>query len=168
MPHSARPFPASALVTIRPATAPIPERPSRKRRPGLSGGGNRRSRLWSGAVPADRAAATREVRDLRGGEDRRASRYPARGLHLAAKLPPGEACPVCGSLDHPAPANSQIEKVGLDRAFREAKAASERAEGKCQRATGELAAAEGALIRSRINSQSCRSQRLCFGVQFWL
>jgi exonuclease SbcC len=48
-------------------------------------------------------------------------------LHLSAKLVPGEACPVCGGMDHPSPASGRIEHAGLDESFRRAKEASDRA-----------------------------------------
>lgn len=42
----------------------------------------------------------------------------AQAQHLASKLKNGEPCDVCGSLDHPNPANGTAESSGLDRAFR--------------------------------------------------
>ena len=66
-------------------------------------------------------------------------------LHLAAKLVPGEACSVCGSCDHPAPANGQIENIGLDQAFRDAKKAWEQARKGQDEASRNFALAEGAL-----------------------
>ena len=91
----------------------------------------------------DAKSAAEEAKALFDTAERKLASVQA--VHLAAKLTPGEACPVCGSHDHPAPANGRIENVGLDKAFREAKAAWEKAEGKRQTAAGELAAAEGAL-----------------------
>jgi DNA repair protein SbcC/Rad50 len=44
-------------------------------------------------------------------------------LHLASRLSPGEACPVCGATDHPAPATGLVEHAGRDLAFRNAKTA---------------------------------------------
>ena len=38
-------------------------------------------------------------------------------LHLANKLVDGEACSVCGSLEHPAPANGSPERQGLNEEF---------------------------------------------------
>lgn len=38
-------------------------------------------------------------------------------LHVARKLAPGEACPACGSLDHPAPATGDPERLGRHETF---------------------------------------------------
>lgn len=48
-------------------------------------------------------------------------------LHLAAKLGPGDPCPVCGATEHPKPATGRIEHAGLDEAFRKAKDAYDKA-----------------------------------------
>jgi DNA repair protein SbcC/Rad50 len=66
-------------------------------------------------------------------------------LHLAAKLTPGEACPVCGSCEHPAPANGQIENSGLEQAFRNAKKAWQQAQKAQDDVSRDFALAEGAL-----------------------
>lgn len=66
----------------------------------------------------------------------------AQALHLAAKLVPGEACLVCGSLEHPAPATGKFENVGLDQAFRDAKANLEKNHAAHQLAVRNLASAE--------------------------
>ena len=42
-------------------------------------------------------------------------------IHLSRKLVEGEACPVCGSLDHPNPAKGQAESKGLNDAFEDAR-----------------------------------------------
>ena len=42
-------------------------------------------------------------------------------IHLSRKLVEGEACPVCGSLDHPKPAKGQAESKGLNDAFEDAR-----------------------------------------------
>ncbi|MGO3927363.1 AAA family ATPase [Rhodopseudomonas pseudopalustris] len=66
----------------------------------------------------------------------------AQALHLAAKLLPGDACPVCGSHEHPAPATGQIEHVGLDKEFRDAKLLWETAQKAEQESGRSLASAE--------------------------
>lgn len=45
----------------------------------------------------------------------------AQAQHLASKLTNGEPCEVCGSLEHPNPANGTAESAGLDQAFRNAR-----------------------------------------------
>ncbi len=54
--------------------------------------------------------------------DAEAALAAAQALHLAAKLQVGIPCPVCGSTNHPVPATGAIEHLGLDQAFRTAKA----------------------------------------------
>lgn len=73
-------------------------------------------------------------------------------LHLAAKLKPGDSCPVCGSHEHPAPANGQIEHLGLDTEFREAKLVWETA----QRAEAD----SGLKLASAEATQKEREERL--------
>lgn len=48
-------------------------------------------------------------------------------FHLAAKLEPGKACPVCGATDHPEPAVGTIAETNITQAFRDAKHAWEEA-----------------------------------------
>lgn len=66
----------------------------------------------------------------------------AQAIHLAAKLAPGDACPVCGSIEHPLPATGQIGHAGLDLAFREAKSSWEHAQSGRQEAARRVASAE--------------------------
>jgi exonuclease SbcC len=69
----------------------------------------------------------------------------AQAMYLAAKLVHGEACPVCGSSEHPAPATGSSEHAGLDAAFRSAKTIWEKARHERQQGERLLASAEGAL-----------------------
>lgn len=63
-------------------------------------------------------------------------------LHLAAKLAPGEACPVCGATDHPKLATGRIEHAGLDEAFRKAKDGYDKASKASEQAAKDLGLAE--------------------------
>lgn len=63
-----------------------------------------------------------------GAEDTERRLSEAQALHLSAKLMPGEPCPVCGGLDHPAPATGSLEHAGRDQAFRDANARLKSAE----------------------------------------
>ena len=65
----------------------------------------------------------------------------AQALHLASKLSDGDPCPVCGATDHPSPAAGTVEQAGLDKAFREAKAAFEKATLAVRKAEQEVAGA---------------------------
>ncbi|MEZ2127658.1 MULTISPECIES: AAA family ATPase [unclassified Sinorhizobium] len=76
-------------------------------------------------------------------------------IHLAAKLRPGEACSVCGSLTHPTPASGRIENVGLDQAFKDAKVDLERAQLSSQDAARRLASAE-----TRLQERQARLEEL--------
>lgn len=69
----------------------------------------------------------------------------AQALHLANKLQPGEACPVCGSTDHPAPATSDLQHTGLDTVFRETKETWERLQADEREAHAHLVSARGVL-----------------------
>jgi exonuclease SbcC len=82
--------------------------------------------LARASAKLDRAGEVAETAQQQFNEaERRLAAVQA--LHLAAKLSPGEACPVCGALDHPTPATGRIENAGLDEAFRKAKEGSEKA-----------------------------------------
>lgn len=90
-----------------------------------------------------RAAATAAEADAKGQEAVEASRdaqvaeerlaeleaEKERGLagELAAGLKPGMPCPVCGSLDHPAPALAHPSAMGLEDRLREARSSRESA-----------------------------------------
>ncbi len=69
----------------------------------------------------------------------------AQALHLAAKLQPGSPCPVCGATDHPTIATGQIEGAGLDKEFRETKAAWEKAQDAERQVENKLSVAQGVL-----------------------
>lgn len=66
----------------------------------------------------------------------------AQAVHLAAKLSPGGACPVCGSVEHPLPAAGRIEHLGLDQAFRETKGFWEDAQSSQRETARRFASAE--------------------------
>lgn len=67
--------------------------------------------------------------------------FAAQAGHLAKKLRPGEACPVCGSCEHPAPAKVQegaVDKQELDRLDNERQNLRDKATGLVEQ--GKLAA----------------------------
>ncbi len=66
-------------------------------------------------------------------------------LHLASRLVPGEACPVCGATDHPMPAHGEMEHAGLDKAFRDTKLAWQKASAETRLTEQALAAARSVL-----------------------
>lgn len=63
----------------------------------------------------------------------------AQAAHLATHLQPGEACPVCGSAEHPMPATGSGEGEMLERSWRTAREAREQADVS-ERATVQIAA----------------------------
>jgi len=63
----------------------------------------------------------------------------AQAAHLATRLIPGEACPVCGSAEHPAPATGSGEGEMLERSWRTAREAREQADAS-ERAAVQVAA----------------------------
>jgi exonuclease SbcC len=72
----------------------------------------------------------------------------AQALHLAEKLRHGEACPVCGSHEHPAPAHGQAESAGRNDAFTTARKALDSAR-KVATASGQTLAGAQATLSER-------------------
>ncbi|TCS04605.1 SMC family ATPase [Rhizobium sp. BK418] len=69
----------------------------------------------------------------------------AQAQHLAEKLRPGEACPVCGSHEHPTPAHGQAESAGRNDAFTAARKALDGARNASALSGQTLAAKEATL-----------------------
>ena len=59
-------------------------------------------------------------------------------IHLSRKLVEGEACPVCGSHDHPNPAKGQAESKGLNDAFEHARKQKDNIKKEYEKEMGEL------------------------------
>jgi len=103
------------------------------------------------------ARAERDVADKRAAEEQAAGRLARaeaelaavedrvaaeQALQLAGRLVPGEACPVCGAPDHPAPATGDAAHAGLGEALRDARAALWLAQGAHQGAKDARVGAE--------------------------
>ncbi len=103
------------------------------------------------------AAGAREVheKNCRAQEDAQrafdeaeAALAGAQAQHLAEKLRPGEACPVCGSHDHPAPAHGRAESAGRNDAFTAAREALDTARN-ASTGSGQILAAKEATLSER-------------------
>ena len=84
----------------------------------------------------------------------------AQALHLATKLKNDTPCPVCGSTDHPNPATGDIENLGRDQAFREARDLLEKAE-RAARAVSERLAGQKATLEAREETPSSLEPPTC-------
>lgn len=66
-------------------------------------------------------------------------------LHVARKLKPGEACPACGSSDHPHPATGDPERLGRHESFEAAEKLRNEAQEKEREAKGLMTTGEAIL-----------------------
>ncbi|MET3204668.1 UNVERIFIED_ORG: exonuclease SbcC [Arthrobacter sp. UYEF13] len=92
------------------------------------------------ALATERHSASREIqleKKLRW-LDLREERLANAAAELAAQLAEGEACPVCGSADHPAPAEAAASALGLSQAEEAAQQDHEAAETKLAARAREL------------------------------
>lgn len=101
--------------------------------------------VGSASSAYDQALALAEAA-RQGAEDAERRLSAAQALHLAAKLMPGEPCPVCGGLDHPAPATGSLEHAGRDQAFRDANAQLKSAEAALGKADNALTGHRSVLL----------------------
>ncbi|MCD2176120.1 AAA family ATPase [Rhizobium sp. C4] len=98
---------------------------------------------------AHQAALAADVLALQAFEAAERSLAEVQALHLASRLSPGEACPVCGSTDHPMLASGALEHAGLDKAFRDTKRDLADANAATRRTEQALAVATGLLVERR-------------------
>ncbi|MGD9924408.1 MAG: AAA family ATPase, partial [Pseudorhodoplanes sp.] len=94
---------------------------------------------------ADKTASRRAEKAQATFEEAERNLALVQALHLASKLLPGEPCPVCGAIDHPAPATGAVEHAGLDQAFREARTTWQEAVAAARQAEQKLTAARSVL-----------------------
>jgi exonuclease SbcC len=91
-----------------------------------------RAAVKAQAQAAQRHSASREIQLETKARwlDLREERLANAAAELAAQLAEGEACPVCGSEDHPAPTEAAASALGLSQAEEAAQHANESAETK--------------------------------------
>ncbi|MGO4582655.1 AAA family ATPase [Arthrobacter sp. 2RAF6] len=104
---------------------------------------------YAGALDSQSAAVKRHAfaralsQDLRQlWLDLRESRLANAAAELAAKLHDGEACPVCGSAEHPSPAPAGLTALALAEEEQSAHERYDESEHELLQAAGELASAE--------------------------
>ncbi|MEW1819451.1 SMC family ATPase [Arthrobacter sp. NPDC080031] len=104
---------------------------------------------YAGALDSQSAAVKRHAfaralsQDLRQlWLDLRESRLANAAAELAAKLHDGEACPVCGSAEHPSPAPAGLTALALAEEEQSARERYDESENELLQAAGELASAE--------------------------
>lgn len=101
-------------------------------------------------LTSEHETAVRRAEEARARfEEAEQSLSAQQALHLASKLAPAEPCPVCGATEHPAPATGAIEHAGRDQAFRDAKAAWQKAEDNLREAERKLTAEQSVLNERR-------------------
>jgi DNA repair protein SbcC/Rad50 len=108
-----------------------------------------------GKAAAENENALRLAEGARGSfEEAECSLSEAQAMHLAAKLTPGEPCPVCGASEHPAPANGSVEHYGLDQAFRDASARLKSADATFRLAENALTSDRSVLLERQLRFAS--------------
>lgn len=111
------------------------------------------ARQRSGLAPAREAVRVAEVAEAEARATREqllAQREQQQAALVAERLSEGAPCPVCGSLEHPSPAQPGPEQVSAQ-ALREAEARLTEAQAALRKAAAALAAAEGQLAQQEIH-----------------